>query len=215
MDPAGNQLEFMDAQGRVLRQALSGDAAKEAGAVALIRDLIAADSGLAEYLVRAGQLPPGFLSLLQAPAPAAPSREAQSAPATPGPSPASPAPARRVDEQPESAGPAERQDAQMTGLRMGPHPTAEDAAHYESEKVCASCCSSAGGAWRYASYVGQKGGTMEERQPYWGCCSGADWPSNWASVPSCSSLGNFGCGTAYSCGGICGGFRCAREQGGR
>jgi hypothetical protein len=71
VDPAGNQLEFVDASGHVVQQALSGDAAKEQGALSLLRDLIATDDGLAESLVRAGQLPASFSSAGRAPAAAA------------------------------------------------------------------------------------------------------------------------------------------------
>jgi hypothetical protein len=90
VEPAGNQLEFMDAQGRVVRQVLSGGAAKEPGAVALLRGMIASDVGLAESLIRAGQLPASFLSAGQASA-AAPPPGPQSLPNAP---PAEPEAAR-------------------------------------------------------------------------------------------------------------------------
>jgi hypothetical protein len=211
VEPAGNQLEFMDSQGRVLRQALSGEAAKEQGAVALLREMIASDDSLTESLIRAGQLPPGYGSVGRAPAAPAAASLPPALTSRPEPRPLPQAPKPAAAEEPQPQRPAESvSESPRKGMQLGPHPTEEDAAHYEKEQVCASCCSTAGGSWKYGSYFGQKMGTVEERQPYWGCCEGSDWPSNWASVPSCSSLGNFGCSDAYSCGGICGGFRCVR-----
>ncbi|MCX5797770.1 MAG: hypothetical protein NTY77_19950 [Elusimicrobia bacterium] len=211
IEPAGNQMEFMDQYGRVARQPLKGDAFKQAGAIALLRDLIASDDELGGALVGVGQLPGSFRA--PPPAPGPEPSELFALPRALEPEP-KPVPAFQPQARPEpapQAAPAAQPAERPAGLQLSSHgPTAEERAVYEKEMKCAACCQSAGGAWRNATYAGDKLGTVAERQPYWGCCGGADWPGNWASDPACGAFGNFGCGEPYSCGGICGGFRCVR-----
>ncbi|MDD5628078.1 MAG: hypothetical protein PHU21_03370 [Elusimicrobia bacterium] len=69
IEPAGNQLEFIDARGRTALQPLRGDAVRQAGAIALLHDLIASNDTLAGALVGVGQLPGSFQLARPAPAP--------------------------------------------------------------------------------------------------------------------------------------------------
>lgn len=87
----------------------------------------------------------------------------------------------------------------------------------ELQKLCAKCCSTGGGSWRWPTSTEKitlppPRSHSEERQyaqsaqAKWGCCEGADWPLR--SNPSCraadraSHSGNGSCGGGY--------FRCNR-----
>ncbi|MBI5209892.1 MAG: hypothetical protein HY927_07970 [Elusimicrobia bacterium] len=142
--------------------------------------------------------------------------------ATPAPSPPAAAPAappqdslsmiKGGQEYSEAAAEAAKaaQAAKPAANRPGKQEASGDgiARWKEGEKKCASCCADVGGSWRNASYAGGKYGTVEERQDFWGCCRGADWPSNYGSIPSCAAGGS-----AYPSDGGCSmdRFRCARQ----
>ncbi len=77
------------------------------------------------------------------------------------------------------------------------------------DRECGQCCADVGGAWRRGSYdenAWQACNNQQLCQAAVGCCQGADWPNNWASLPSCRAANRFKFGIGYGSR-----FRCARQ----
>ena len=76
------------------------------------------------------------------------------------------------------------------------------------DRECGQCCAGVGGVWRRGSYddnAWQACSNQQVCQAAAGCCQGADWPNNWASMPSCRAANRFKFGIGYGSR-----FRCAR-----